>query len=145
MANLINSSYGSATAFTITLDSNGDGVGQQSTQVTDVAGPQVRVWATIVTVAGSDANTLVEFYIARTDGTIQAGSGGASNAVWANHKSEVQLVHCLVVDGDVGTFKCSFLIDDPGPSFHIIVFNETGDDLGTGCSMRYRSITPEVQ
>ena len=145
MANLINSAYGTATAFTITLDSLADAGERQSTQVTDVAGPQVRIWATIVTDSSADANSLVEFYLARTDGTIQAGGGGASDAAWTGDKNSVQFIGALVVQAGAATYKTSYLVDDPGPSFHVIVSNETSDALGSGCSMRYRSITPEVQ
>ena len=145
MPSEIQSSYGAATAFVITLDALADTGERQSTQVTTVTGPQVRIWATIVTDSSADVNSLVEFYIARTDGTIQTGGGGASDAAWTGDKNTVQFVHALVVQAGAATYKCSFLVDDPGPSFHVIVSNETSAALGSGCSMRYRSITPEVQ
>jgi hypothetical protein len=153
MANEIQSKFGTATAldFGALLDTLGDGTGAKCADVTsggNVA-PQVRIFGTIVTSSSADANSLVEFYFARSDGTIQAGEETTATALaWAGDKNTVQFVHALVVQAGsttTGPYSFSFVVDDPGPDWHLICYNETSDDLASGCSFQYRYITPEVQ
>tara|TARA_Y100000590_G_scaffold134233_1_gene153561 strand:- start:2446 stop:2922 length:477 start_codon:yes stop_codon:yes gene_type:complete len=158
MANEIQSKFGTPTALDFSTDLDGL-LDQKAVKCADITAagnvaPQVRIFGTITTSASADANSLVEFYFARGDGTIQAGgdtTAGAQlwNGTGTGDKNTVQFVHALVVqDGgtSTGPFSFSFLVDDPGPDWHLIVANETSDALHTsGNSVRYRYITPEVQ
>jgi hypothetical protein len=162
MPNEIQSKYSTPTAsFTITLNSLVDGDGRQSTAVTpglNVA-PQVRISGNIVTGAAPTVNTLVEFYIARGDDAasqIYDGDCGAVDAGWGviatvdqptQTTPMVEFVFALVVTATANNpYEFSFMVNNPGPDWVLIVMNQTGDALNAANNvMQYRYVTPEIQ
>jgi len=154
MANEILDKYGAATALTITLASLGDGSGRQAAQVTDASpsAKKVRVWAKVTTGTSPTANQTIEFYVSRADDDateLAPGSTGTSDAAYSNTKSELEFLDAITVTGTSdATYIKSFVIEEPGTDWRLVVFNESGDALnstGSNHEIVYRSVIDEVQ
>ena len=122
---------------------------------TDPMAPQVEILYKITEGGSAVANELIEFYISRSpDNTAGSFSGGLSTAYNASPgtasppKNQLQFVHAQVVNGTPASYVGSFIIDNPGPVFKIVVVNETSgptDATPTDHYLKYRYISPEVQ
>ena len=156
---LILSEYVGPTTLTITLASlanNAGANGRQSVQVVDTTPsiPLVRVHAKVTTTGSPGAGNLIEFYVARSDGTLLDGGTGTGDAAFGSspvdtyEKSELELVHTQPVSNSAATYISSFLIREPGPRWALVVVNGTATALDASAgnhSVTYETITPEVQ
>ena len=155
MPNNIDSQYGAKEDLTITLNANVTDTNAQASASVDAAtpltpvAPQVEFFYSITTSGTPDDNSLIEFYFARSDGTIRDGGLAGSDAllgVDATPKSQLQFVHAQVVSNTAATYAGSFIVDNPGPSWQLVVTNETGEALAASPhDINYRYISPEVQ
>ena len=118
-----------------------------------IVAPQVEILYKITTgsVAPTD-NTLIEFYFGRAKSIAGAdfATGSASGAEHTSpQKSQLQFVHAQVVGTATATsYQGSFIVDNPGPFWQLLIVNEIGQDLDstdTNQVVNYRYISPEVQ
>lgn len=154
MANEILSKYGSSTAITCTIASLANGSARQSDQVTDASpsAPKVAVYYYITTGTSPTASSVIEFYISRADdnGTEHAdGATGTSDAAYSGDLNTLQFVKNQIVTSTSDTgYKGSFIVDEPGTDWRVVIKNSTGAALNATSGnhwLRYRSIIPEVQ
>lgn len=155
MANQIKSSYGASTALTITLASLANNSAQQAAQVAPglTAPPRVMVHYKIRTGTSPTDNAPIEFYVSRADDDATTehadGGTGTADAAFSGNTDTLQLVHSQPVKNTSDTdYKGSFIIDEPGPDWRLVVLNKTGAALnatGSNHYIRYQSVTPEVQ
>lgn len=147
----ISDSYGTSTALTISLGGLTDGSMRQSAQVThSTVPPAVAVYYQITT-ASATVDEIIEFFLARADddGTEHRdGDTGTTDAAFAGNKGDLIKVHAVAVHTASGIHTGSFIVEDPGPDWVLVVANESGASLnatGSNHYVRYRTITPESQ
>jgi hypothetical protein len=156
MASEILSNYAASTIAHTSLNALPAGDGAGLAKVTSASPtkcpPQVEIFYQITTDTGALANELIEFYIGRADATTRDGNMlgtdivlGAGVAVPA---SQLQFVHAQVLGAvPVAAYRGSFIVDNPGPDWQLLIQNATTGDLGVsaGHAITYRTISPEVQ
>ena len=168
MANEIHAKYAAVATLTIEphkdADDNTTGLedeeGRCSAVVTGGTAPQIRFYYKVTTANTPTTNSLIECYLARgstgaTDLVAGGGDGvadvsdGLSTTAAPLMKKQTQFVHAQVTTGTSGdTYTGSFLVDDPGPDWRLVIVNETGATFDTTAGnhvVQYRYITPEVQ
>jgi hypothetical protein len=118
--------------------------------------PQVEILYKIKTgTTTPSGNTVVEFYFARAK-SITGTDFATQNALAATFttgnlmKSMLQFVHAQVVDTTASKeYFGSFIVDNPGPFWQLIIVNEMGNSAGFATGnvhdVSYRYISPEVQ
>lgn len=142
----------------VNLESLANGDACCSAPVTD-ASPSIRryIIAADILVNTSSAptdNNLIKFYLARIiDGR---ADGNVSASVSAEYTSDAdveyierscQLVHALsVADTANITYTTSFIVEDPGIAWTLIVVNNTGQALAaSGHEINHVATNPEIQ
>ena len=155
---------GSPTAFTwgsaddlLENLANGDAV--SSDPITD-ASPSIRRYLISASIAvhvdsAPNANSLIKFYLSRiVDGK---ADGGISTSVSEEHteaadvnyiERSCQFVQPISVAATVNiTYTTSFVIEDPGIAWALIIVNNTGQALGADGTheVNYVTLNPEAQ
>ena len=154
MASEILSKYGGLVNLTHTelADlANTNGMSCLSVATASPVPPQVEINYEIVCQGASlVANSLIEFYLGRSDGAIADGDlDGADKDLGAapTEVAELQFVHAQVIRAvNPSTYRGSFVVDNPGTSWQLVIVNNTGDAFdSTGHDVNCRTIAPEVQ
>jgi len=161
MANEIHAKLGAIATLTIRPDfdasdlANGlpDTENRCSTVVTGGTAPQVRVFYKVTTANTPTTNTLIEFYLSvgSTGATdlVTAGGTDVDGNIASFDKNQALFLHAQVTTGTSGaSYIGSFVFDNPGDDWRLIVVNETGAALSSTQAdhvIQYRTITPEVQ
>ncbi len=158
MANEIKSKFGALTAITLDFTPGGAGLaastGRQTAEVDNTANRYGRIilFASVQLGTSPTANSLFEYYLFRADndGTEHRDDAAAA-AEGTLTPLNAQLIGVLKADSAGTTdqiLKGSFVIDEPGPSWGIIVYNRTGVALknsDTNNWLRYIGVNPEIQ
>ena len=126
--------------------------------------PQVMLhsWIHVHTTAPTAGGT-VEFYLLRADDNATEIRDGEAIAATTDHgiygtaagvarlRTEAEFIGAIVVDAvtDI-TYRKSFVVNDPGTDWNIMIHNNTGQILraqsdATGSGVNWRSMIPEVQ
>lgn len=154
MANDILEILSASTAITSTLASLANNSARQTDQVVDASPsvPQARVFYRIRTGTSPTDGGVIEFYLSRADdnGTEHAdGNTGASDAAFSGNVDELELVHVQIVKNTSDTdYRGSFLINDPGTDWRLVVLNKTGvalNSTGGNHYIRYRAENMQIQ
>jgi hypothetical protein len=144
---LLEGDSATAGAVSVTVDESG------STSPPAPVAPQVEIFYKIATGPTNTANSLIEFYFARaksattSDFATEVADAVITGAT-GTPKSQMQFVHAQVVVAVADIYRGSFIVDNPGPFWQLVIWNGTGDDFsGTASphSVHYRYISPEVQ
>lgn len=154
MANNIETEFGTATAFTITiasLASSTAGVGRQSTMIDNTTSRYSRLLVYVKFKQGTSptGNRTVQVFLVRGDGTRRSDAAGASDAAITILNSQPIMTlsnKSSPSTGDVLEGWC--VVDDPGPEFGIAIVHDTGvnaDSTGGNHSAYYVGMNPEVQ
>jgi hypothetical protein len=158
MANEIKSKFGTLAAITLDFTPGGAGLASATGRQTAVIDnttfrySRILLFASVQVGTSPNANSTIEFYLFRTDndGTEHRDDEAAATE-GALTPLNSQLIGTLRVDAAGTTdkiLKGSFIIDEPGPEWGIIVYNRTGvalKNLDTNNWLRYVGINPEVQ
>ena len=161
MASEIHAKLGAVATLTIRPDfdasdaANGlpDAENRCSALVTGGTAPQVRVFYKVTTANTPTTNTLIEFYLSvgSTGATdlVTAGGTDVDGNIASFDKNQALFLHAQVTTGTSGaSYIGSFVFDNPGDDWRLIVVNETGAALSSTQAdhdIQYRTITPEVQ
>lgn len=135
---LVKQEFGASTALTITLASLANNAGRISTQVdnstTGTRAKRARVFWKIT--SGTVAPTVGApyiLYLIRSDaaGTEHIDGGyGAADAAVAAKPNNAAIVDAIPATAATATaLSSSVVIDDPGPKFSLLVWNECGQTL----------------
>ena len=124
--------------------------------------PKINVHGQIKVSSSAPATgAVVEFYLLRGDdnaselrdgadlGTLTAPGTMSTAATIARARGNMALIHVIQVSTDTSAvYNFSFIVEDPGTDWQILVYNGTGQSLNATSSphkVRYRTITPESQ
>lgn len=156
MPNEIKAKLGASAALTITLASLASseaGVGRQSTMVdnSSALAQLVHVFFKVTTGTGPTTGRSINFYLVKRDNhaspNIATDNAGGSDAALTVVTAD--LVYSVPTDNTSDkTYRGSFVIPNPGPSWGIAVVHDTGVNLNATAGnheLRYVTENPEVQ
>jgi hypothetical protein len=146
--------YGASTPLPCTLASLGNGSARQAAQVLDASpcAARVRVYYKLTTGTSPTSGSLIEFYLSRADDDASEhadGATGTGDAAYSGNVDQLELVHTQPVTNASDTaYLGSFVLDDPGPDWRLVVKNATGVALNSTSGnhyLRYRAVSFEAQ
>lgn len=152
MANEIKAKFGTVEALTITLADVANGAGRTGLKVDNSSDLFQRIvgYVKLFKAAAAGTGTFKVYLLREDNHATEYTTDGITlaDAALATEPPNAELVGLIKTDATAGAFYADFVIEDPGHTWTIVIWNASGAALHAteaNSYVHYQGVNPEVQ